>query len=168
MKNLILFILSFFLLPLVATLTAFSLANAQDQSRASIINKSLESFKNFNLLSSNDYKRIKKINKNSFLIPKDLRVKALLSLPKITQEAKAIKTVTRGGGSGYLITYIDKDSIFRKIGLEVGDILVKINGAKLTNSQQVTKVFSNTIKVNNINLELIRDRLMVKNNYKFI
>ena len=187
MKKLVLFILCFFLIPLVSMLAAFAYAqnanipnkkiqnhtlpNAKQidrYKRASANTKLLPNLKNFNLLNKNDYKSIRKINQNKFLIPKDLRIKALLSLPNITKEATAVKTIIRGGKSGYLITYIEKDSVFRKLGLEVGDVLTKINGAELTNSKQVSRVFSNTVKVDKINLEVRRDLRKVVLGYEFI
>ncbi len=177
MRKLVLFILCFFLIPLVSMLAAFAYAQdghshglppAKQYKRAKAFTELLPNLKELSLLNKNDYKSIRKINQNKFLIPKNLRVKALLSLPNITKEAKAIKTVIRGGKSGYLITYIEQDSVFKKLGLEVGDILTKINGAELTNSQQVSRVFSNTVKVDKINLEVQRDLKKVVLGYEFI
>jgi len=57
---------------------------------------------------------------------------------------------------GYKITYINRNSIFAKIGLKRGDILLEVNGRKLKNDADAWSVYKNADKTDNFEIKIKR------------
>jgi type II secretion system protein C len=83
------------------------------------------------------------------------------NLNKIWQNIGIIKT-----NNGYLITYIKPKSIFEKIGLKKGDILLEINGRKLENDQDAWNLYKNADKFKYFEIKLKRKNQIKVINYE--
>jgi len=57
---------------------------------------------------------------------------------------------------GYKITYIRKNSVFEKIGLKRGDIILEVNGKKLNNDSDAWKIYENADKIDNFEIKIKR------------
>jgi len=57
---------------------------------------------------------------------------------------------------GYEITYIKKGSIFSKIGLKKGDVLLEVNGIKLKNDADAWKIYKNADKIDYFEIKIKR------------
>jgi len=62
-------------------------------------------------------------------------------------------------GNGYKITYIKPDSIFSRLGLRVGDILVEVNGRKLLSDSEAWNLFNNLNKFDEIRIKILRNNI---------
>jgi len=67
---------------------------------------------------------------------------------------------------GYKITYIRKDSIFDKMGLKIGDILVSINGRKLTNDKEAWQLYKQSKKFDYFQVVIKRNNKRKVLNYE--
>jgi len=67
---------------------------------------------------------------------------------------------------GYKITYIKKNSIFEKIGLKKGDILLEVNGRKLKNDADAWDIYKNADKINNFEIKIKRKNQIKVLNYE--
>jgi len=67
---------------------------------------------------------------------------------------------------GYRISYIKNNSIFRRIGLKKGDIIVKVNGKKLLNDADAWNIYKNVQKYDNFEIEIIRNNRKKVLNYE--
>jgi len=67
---------------------------------------------------------------------------------------------------GYMITFIKKDSIFEKIGLKKGDILLEINGKKLKNDADAWEIYKNAAKINDFEIKIKRKNQIKVLNYE--
>jgi type II secretion system protein C len=83
------------------------------------------------------------------------------NLNKIWQNIGIIKT-----NKGYMITYIKPKSIFEKIGLKKGDILLEINGRKLKNDQDAWDLYKNADKFKYFEIKLKRNNQIKVINYE--
>ena len=74
------------------------------------------------------------------------------NLNKIWQNIGIIKNK-----EGYLITYIKPGSIFQKIGLRTGDILLEVNGRKLKNDADAWDLYKNADNFNYFEIKIKRN-----------
>jgi general secretion pathway protein C len=68
--------------------------------------------------------------------------------------------------NGYKITYVKKGGIFDKLGLKRGDIIIKVNGTKLTNDAQAWNLYKNIDKFDNLEIEIKRNNKTKVINYE--
>jgi len=67
---------------------------------------------------------------------------------------------------GYRITYLKKGSIFDKIGLKRGDILLEVNGRKLKNDADAWNLYKNADKFNEFEIKIKRNNQIKVLNYE--
>ncbi|EDM23419.1 PDZ domain-containing protein [Caminibacter mediatlanticus] len=67
---------------------------------------------------------------------------------------------------GYKITYIKKGSIFEKIGLKKGDILLEVNGRKLNSDADAWDLYRNLDKFNFFEIKIKRNNQIKVLNYE--
>ena len=120
------------------------------------------------MLTRTDFSRISQVKPNQYRIPKDLKMKAMISIPKLVQQGRVVKSIGVGGQPGYIITYLEQGSVYRTLGLKVGDFLSKLNDAPLTDDKQIMQIFSNNKNADNIRLELVRQKTKLVLSYNFV
>jgi len=59
--------------------------------------------------------------------------------------------------NGYKITYIKPGSVFNRLGLRVGDVLVEVNGRKLLSDSEAWNLFNNINKFDEIRIKILRN-----------
>jgi len=120
-----------------------------------ILNKSGKNYKiTFKKIKNSNLKY--KVNKTDEtppvnIIKKDVFKEYKNNLSKIWKNIGIIKVK-----EGYKITYINKSSIFAKIGLKRGDILLEVNGRKLKNDADAWNVYKNADKTDNFEIKIKR------------
>jgi general secretion pathway protein C len=67
---------------------------------------------------------------------------------------------------GYKITYIKKGSIFDKIGLKKGDVLISVNGRKLNNDKDAWELYKNSENYNSFEIKIKRGNSRKVLNYE--
>ncbi|MDE3269003.1 MAG: PDZ domain-containing protein [Pseudomonadota bacterium] len=75
---------------------------------------------------------------------------------KVLQDAKASPNVVNGKLRGFVLTRIREDSIYRKSGLQNGDIVEEINGVLLTDTAQAIKLLNSLRNESEIELRVVR------------
>ncbi|WP_456480675.1 PDZ domain-containing protein [Nautilia sp.] len=58
---------------------------------------------------------------------------------------------------GYKITYVRANSIFQKIGLKKGDVILKVNGKNLSNDAQAWQFYKNIDNYDFLEIEILRN-----------
>ncbi len=103
-------------------------------------------------IESNFYKKIEqsfpkkiKINKKTYLEYKN-------DLLKVWENIGIIKI-----NNGYMITYIKPKSIFDKIGLKRGDIILEVNGRELKNDEDAWDLYKNADKFKEFEIKVKRN-----------
>ncbi len=87
-------------------------------------------------------KEIKYYSKNFDAIWKNIKIKEVI-------EKKRLK--------GFEVTWVKKDSLFSKLGLLKGDIIIGVNGRILKSISQVFKIYNNMDKLDSLKLKILRD-----------
>lgn len=65
--------------------------------------------------------------------------------------------VRNGKTEGFRIRYLNPSSVFYKLGFRIGDVIVSVNGVKLTNTQDVFRVIQIIQNEPNVRVEIIRN-----------
>ena len=76
---------------------------------------------------------------------------------KVLQDAKASPNVVGGKLRGFLLTRIREESIYRKSGLQNGDIVEEINGVMLSDTAQAIKLLNSLRNESEIELRVVRN-----------
>jgi len=99
--------------------------------------------------------------KRKFTVSKKVFKEYTSNLNKIWNNIGIIKTQ-----KGYMITYIRPNSIFTKIGLRRGDVLLEVNGRKLKNDADAWNLYKNADKFSNFEIKILRNHKEKVLNYE--
>lgn len=159
--------ISFFLLFLCDASIAQTPADNRRYTLDSVLGNLAERFKG-QMITRADQSKIKQVKPNHYRIAKELKMKAIISIPQLVKQGKVVKKLGTAGQPGYVVTYLEKGSVYQALGLKVGDFLSKLNGAPLTDDKQIMEIFSKNKTADNIKLELVRQRVAITIFYQFI
>ena len=102
-----------------------------------------------------------KIDIRENVIPKKTLIEYKNNLAKVWSNISIVNDKR-----GYKITYIKPKSIFDKIGLKRGDIIVSVNGKKLLNDADAWSIYKNAQNYDNFEIEIIRNNQIKVINYE--
>lgn len=98
------------------------------------------------------------VGENEFVIEGAELDKALENLPLLLQQARAVPYFKDGQSVGLRLFAIRPDSLYSKIGLRNGDILMSINGKSLADLSEAIKLFETMKQERSFTLVLERNR----------
>lgn len=98
------------------------------------------------------------VNENEFVIDEGELDKALENLPLLLQQARAVPYFKNGQAVGLRLFAIRPDSLYTKIGLRNGDIMLNINGKALGDLTEAIKLFETLKTERSFTLVLERNR----------
>ncbi|MDZ4785108.1 MAG: type II secretion system protein N [bacterium] len=98
------------------------------------------------------------IGENEFIIDNGELNKALENLPLLLQQARAVPYFKNGQSVGLRLFAIKPDSLYTKIGLKNGDIMMSINGKSLADLSEAIKLFETLKEERSFTLALERNR----------
>jgi type II secretion system protein C len=98
---------------------------------------------------------------SNIVVSKNIFNEYVNNFNKIWQNIGIIKTKR-----GYMITYIKPGSIFSKIGLKRGDILLEVNGRKLRNDADAWDLYKHAKEFNNFEIKILRNHKEKVLNYE--
>lgn len=80
-----------------------------------------------------------------------------VQIQEITKDIKdSIGSIGDGNIKGVLISNVEKNSPANKAGLQLGDVIIKINDINIDSTKKLVRIISNTKIGNEINLNIIR------------
>ncbi len=103
----------------------------------------------------------KEFEEENIKIPKKVFLEYKNDFSKIKRNIGIMKVK-----KGYKITYVRKNSIFEKIGLKKGDILLEVNGRVLKNDADAWDLYKNADKFNNYEIVILRNNQEKVLNYE--
>ena len=82
--------------------------------------------------------------------------KQLNNFPALLSQARAVPHFVNGKIGGFSVTNIVPGSLYQQAGLQNGDIIVSVNGEKITGAQQAMAIYTKLKSSTSLDLELIR------------
>jgi len=105
----------------------------------------------FSKQTSQNYKKVK-TEQNSVVLKKSVVLEYKNNPAKIWNNIGIVKYKR-----GYKITYIKRNSIFDKIGLKKGDIILQVNNKELSSDSQAWQLYQNIDKYDSLDIEIQRN-----------
>jgi hypothetical protein len=90
-------------------------------------------------LDENDFKQIKREG-NTFLVPQGIKQKSLFNLNALASHAKVRKALAKDKTVGFQITQLSPRGLFAYLGFQVGDLVQKVNGHKVSSEDQAQEL----------------------------
>jgi len=104
-----------------------------------------------------EYKEIKSNAESSFSVDKNIVRNFSRNFDEIWKHI-SIKEVRKNGEiEGFKIRYIDYKSIFGKMGLKAGDLIISVNNKRLKSYADAFEIYKKIDKLDGIKITIIRD-----------
>ncbi len=91
-----------------------------------------------------------------YTLSRDEINKAFNDLPSLLSGATAVP-YSRNGVSGFILRDVKSGSIYSKVGLKRGDIIVSVNGQPLKNTSQLMQLYNDVRNQSEIQMNIIRN-----------
>ncbi len=101
-------------------------------------------------ISSND-------DGTEFSVAEEELSKALANLPRLLSQARAVPYFRNGKSIGMRLFAIRRGSLYEKLGMKNGDIILSVNDTSVNDPAQALKIFEKLKTERSINLELERN-----------
>ncbi len=79
------------------------------------------------------------------------------NLNVLLRQINIVPVFKNGKAYGYVINYLSPNSVLRKIGLKVGDVIVSINGQPTTDPSALMGLYAQLKDLNSVSINLIRN-----------
>lgn len=93
--------------------------------------------------------------------------KQLNNFPALLSQARAVPHFVNGKVAGFGVTNIVPGSLYQQAGLQNGDVIVSVNGEKITGAQQAMGIYTKLKSSPSLDLELIRAGSIQNIHYSF-
>jgi general secretion pathway protein C len=111
-------------------------------------------------------KGIKKVGKDKWAIDREEIDKTLSNLNSIATQARIVPSFKNGKARGFKIFAIRPNSLYRKLGIQNGDIIHKINGFAINSPDKALEIYQKLKNARSIDIELTRRGRSKKLNYR--
>ncbi len=101
----------------------------------------------------------------SMRMPRSMIERQIRDFPRLLSQARVVPHFTDGKADGFVITDIVPGSLYEQAGLRNGDIIVRVNGQRVTSAQQAMAMYQALEKAPSIDLEVLRAGQMQRLHY---
>lgn len=91
-------------------------------------------------------------------VPRDELKNDLKDINQVLQSARVATYYEEGQFVGYRVAMLKPESPLLKLGLQVGDIITRINGSELTNPAALFNMFSQVDDISALNVDMLRNK----------
>ncbi len=96
---------------------------------------------------------VRSVGPNAYVVSRDELTKATSNLASLSSQARLVPARRE---NGFKIFSIKPNSLYKKIGLENGDIIQRINGIDLTSPDKALEAYQRLRNVNKISIDIVR------------
>ena len=109
---------------------------------------------------------VQSIGKGEYIIDQKAAMVTLDNPAQIMTDAKLIPNLMKGKPDGFILQEIRKNGVYDNLGMKNGDVLLRINGASITNPENALQTFTALKGMDKIQLDIIRDGNKMTLNYQ--
>jgi type II secretion system protein C len=100
---------------------------------------------------------IRKVGEHEYVVSKELIDAAFKDMGKLMTGARLMPNFDAGKFAGFKISHIQKDSLYKIIGLEDGDTLYRVNSKEINNPLDGLRVIQDLQTAKNISIDFARN-----------
>ncbi len=108
----------------------------------------------------------RKVGERQYLLDSSKVQQSLENPEKILTDARLLPNFKNGRQEGFSISEVVPDGLYHSLGLRNGDILLRINGLKISNPEVAIQAMSALRGMNKINLDIIRNGKNISMSYQ--
>jgi general secretion pathway protein C len=109
---------------------------------------------------------VRSLGKGEYIIDQKAIQHALDNPTQIMMDAKLIPNMTNGKQEGFVLREVRKSGIYDNLGMQNGDVLLRINGSGISNPENALQAFTALQGMDKIQLDIIRDKNRMVMNYQ--
>jgi len=109
---------------------------------------------------------INKMGDGEFTLSRELVEDAFDNIGSLMRGARIVPKLDKGQIVGIKVFRIKKNSLYKKIGLQNGDIIHRINSVDFKGPEDILKVFTELRSASSINIDITRDNQRQTLNYQ--
>jgi general secretion pathway protein C len=109
---------------------------------------------------------IRSLGKGEYVIDQKAIQHALDNPTQIMTDAKFIPNMTQDKQEGFVLREVRKNGIYDNLGMQNGDVLLRINGSSISNPENALQAFTALRGMDKIQLDIIRDKNRMVMNYQ--
>ncbi len=109
---------------------------------------------------------VRSLSKGEYVIDRKALKFALDNPAQIMTDAKLVPNVAKGKQDGFVLREVRKGGIYDGLGIQNGDILLRINGAAISNPSNALQALMALQAVDRIELDIVRDGARKVMNYQ--
>ena len=109
---------------------------------------------------------VRSLGKREYSIDRKAIQYALDHPTQIMMDAKFIPNMTKDKQEGFVLREVRKSGIYDNMGMQNGDVVLRINGFILSNPENVLQAFTALRGMDKIQLDIIRDKNRMVMNYQ--
>ena len=109
---------------------------------------------------------VRSLGKGEYIIDQKAIQYALDNPTQIMMDAKFIPNMTKDKQEGFVLREVRKNGIYDNLGMQNGDVLLRINDFSISNPENVLQAFTALRGMDKIQLDIIRDKNRMAMNYQ--
>jgi type II secretory pathway component PulC len=129
---------------------------SQKISKKAVRKKSVAQKKQQKASQKNEVADPQTTNGTDFYLRAEEVEKHISNFPKLLNQAKVVPFIKNGKSEGYTIKYIDKGSLYEKLGLKNFDIIQKVNGEPIDSMEKAILLFKTLKNEREITINILR------------
>jgi general secretion pathway protein C len=99
---------------------------------------------------------ITRIDAATWRINRELILDNFSNLGGLSRQARVTPYIVQGQSQGFRLAHLNPGSLFRRMGLQTGDVIQKVNGLQITSPEEALRAFQQLQSASTIRLELLR------------
>jgi general secretion pathway protein C len=99
---------------------------------------------------------ITRIDAATWRINRELILDNFSNLGGLSQQARVTPYIVQGQSQGFRLARLNPGSLFRRMGLQTGDVIQRVNGLQITSPEEALRAFQQLQSASTIRLELLR------------
>ena len=101
--------------------------------------------------------KVQAVGENRWSIPSSEAERARSNLGELLKSAHLVPNVKNGSTEGFMVRMIRPNSLLAQLGLQVGDVVMEVNGIELSSPEKALQIFTQLRDARNISLGLVRN-----------
>ena len=99
---------------------------------------------------------VKEVGDNQFVVSRSEVEKARSNIGELLKQARMEPNIVNGQTNGFVVKMIQPHSLIAELGLQIGDVVTRVNGVELNSPEKALQIFQQLREARRLNVDLLR------------